>query len=104
MDEMSTGSDGDSGFGLPDVTDSIGTGLGGIGSGIVDAVSSAGRAAWDVAQAGGDAAVTTGHALAAGYDAFANDMPGATAQNEAAQASADSFYGHIDDAEKEIGF
>ncbi len=104
MDDMTTGSEGDSGFGLPDVTDSIGTGLGSIGSGIVDAASSAGRAAWDMAQAGGDAAAVVGHQVAAGFDAFGSDIPGATAQNAAGDAAYNDMLGHVDDAEKEIGF
>lgn len=104
MDDMTAGMGGDGGSGLPDATDSIGSGLGDIGHGIMDAAASAGRATWDVMQAGGDMVVGTGHAFAAGADAFVNDMPGANAQNDAANADAASMYSHIDDAEKEIGF
>jgi hypothetical protein len=75
-------SSGDVGF--PDVSASIGSGFGSIVDGVVDVAKSAGDAALNVAYDVGDTAQGIYHSTAAAADAWAGDMAGANAQNDAA--------------------
>jgi hypothetical protein len=101
MDEYNESSE-ESGF--PDVSASIGSGLGSLVDGVVDVAKSAGDAALNAAYVVGDTAQGMYHSTAAAADAWAGDMAGANAQNDAANEEVRQIQEDVANIGKDIGF
>jgi len=101
---MSDSEEGSEGFGIPDVSASIGSGFGSIVDGVVDAAKSAGDAALNAAYAVGDTAQGMYHSTAAAGDAWMGDMAGATAENDASFEERRQIDEDVANIKKDIGF
>jgi hypothetical protein len=104
MSEMSDSEEGSEGWSIPDVSASIGSGFGSIVDGVVDVAKSAGDAALNVAYDVGDTAQGIYHSTAAAADAWAGDMAGANAQNDAANEERRQIDEDDANIRKDLGF